>query len=314
MRRLLSFLGLASLGFGQTITKLNPDCDIPFTFTAALQRSQITGCAQNTQGVTFWHLTYKNVGFSPLSMVVQTAPDAGGTPGSWSTFTALTGSNPATSTTGVLADATFSGYAPWVSVLLSSGTGPGTITGHLYGCRTPGCGGGGGGGGGGATQNVNVIEWDSVGLGAPSNYGTSPGAVKVPGVNAFVTNPVDTAALNSSAVSVSDFVCDQQAAISISAASGLQKIISGSVGKVIRICHIDFSSSVGSNVEIETGTTSSTPCDTGTAALTGTYQNVLTFSDDYVLRATPIAPSGADVCLNFTNTVTTGGLVTYAIF
>lgn len=81
-------------------------------------------------------------------------------------------------------------------------------------------GGGGGGGGGGPTANVsivsplgsslsaasvavviasdqgavpttdNVAKWDGTALGAPSNYGTSPGAVAVPGVNAFVTNTV----------------------------------------------------------------------------------------------------------------------------
>jgi hypothetical protein len=309
MRRLLFFLAFSVLAFGQTQTKLNPDCDIPFSFTAAGQRSQITGCGQNTQGVTFWHLIYRSVGWGAISMIVQTAPDNSGVPGAWSTFAPLTGVNPAISITGVLADATFSGYAPWVSVLLNTATVSGTITGHLYGCRTPGCGGGGGGGGGGgATQNVNVTQWDGTGLGAPSNYGVSPGAVKVPGVNAA------TAADNSSGAAVQDFICDQQVAISISAASGLQAIISGTAAKQIRICHIDFSSSIGSNVEIETGTTTSTPCDTGTAALSGVYQNVLTFSMDYTTRATPIAPSGANVCLNFTNTVTTGGLVTYAIF
>lgn len=39
-------------------------------------------------------------------------------------------------------------------------------------------------------QNVNVTQWDSVALGAPSAYGTSPGAVNVIGVNAFITNTV----------------------------------------------------------------------------------------------------------------------------
>lgn len=38
------------------------------------------------------------------------------------------------------------------------------------------------------TQNVNLIQLNSVALGSPSAYGTSPGAVNVPGVNAFVTN------------------------------------------------------------------------------------------------------------------------------
>jgi hypothetical protein len=39
-------------------------------------------------------------------------------------------------------------------------------------------------------QNVNVTQWDSIALGAPSAYGTGPGAVNVIGVNAFITNTV----------------------------------------------------------------------------------------------------------------------------
>jgi hypothetical protein len=38
------------------------------------------------------------------------------------------------------------------------------------------------------TPGMNLLQWNSVGLGSPSNYGTSPGAVNVPGVNAFITN------------------------------------------------------------------------------------------------------------------------------
>ena len=37
---------------------------------------------------------------------------------------------------------------------------------------------------------TNNTQWGGVALGSPSSYGTSPGAVAVPGVNAFVTNPV----------------------------------------------------------------------------------------------------------------------------
>lgn len=52
-----------------------------------------------------------------------------------------------------------------------------------------------GGGGGSVTQGTtpwvdNITQWASVALGAPSSYGTSPGAVEVPGVNAFVTNTI----------------------------------------------------------------------------------------------------------------------------
>ena len=35
---------------------------------------------------------------------------------------------------------------------------------------------------------MNLTQVDGTALGAPANYGTSPGAVKVPGVNAYVTN------------------------------------------------------------------------------------------------------------------------------
>jgi hypothetical protein len=41
-----------------------------------------------------------------------------------------------------------------------------------------------------AQQPINLTQWDATALGAPSNYGTSPGAVEVIGVNAFVTNTV----------------------------------------------------------------------------------------------------------------------------
>lgn len=46
---------------------------------------------------------------------------------------------------------------------------------------------------GGVTSSVyqeNLKQVNGVALGSPSNYGTSPGAVSVPGVNAFVTNTV----------------------------------------------------------------------------------------------------------------------------
>lgn len=50
----------------------------------------------------------------------------------------------------------------------------------------------GGGGGGSVTQGTspwvdNVTQWASGVLGAMANYGTSPGAVLVPGVNAYIT-------------------------------------------------------------------------------------------------------------------------------
>lgn len=43
---------------------------------------------------------------------------------------------------------------------------------------------------GGAPWSYNATQLNGVNLGSPSAYGTSPGAVNVPGVNAFITNPV----------------------------------------------------------------------------------------------------------------------------
>jgi hypothetical protein len=64
---------------------------------------------------------------------------------------------------------------------------------------------GGGGGGGAVTQATvpwvdNVTQWASGTLGAMANYGTSPGAVLAPGVNAFVTNTITATILAGSAV------------------------------------------------------------------------------------------------------------------
>jgi hypothetical protein len=42
------------------------------------------------------------------------------------------------------------------------------------------------------TQGVNLAQLNAVALGSPSNYGTSPGAIAVQGVNAFVTNTIST--------------------------------------------------------------------------------------------------------------------------
>jgi len=46
----------------------------------------------------------------------------------------------------------------------------------------------GGGGGGSGSGSSSITSWGGGVLGAMANYGTSPGAVLVPGVNAFVTN------------------------------------------------------------------------------------------------------------------------------
>lgn len=58
-----------------------------------------------------------------------------------------------------------------------------------------------GSGGSNCAPGISVLLWGGSKLGAPTNYGTAPGAVLVPNVNAFVTNalgPGAATAANSS--------------------------------------------------------------------------------------------------------------------
>src|SRR5579885_3456321 len=99
---------------------IKPDCTIAFSFTAANQATVTSGCGHNTLGIVDWTLTYFSTGFSAISLAVQSAPDAGGVPGVFVTFPGTTtGTNPATSTTGVNAQVFMTGYAPWMRVRLN---------------------------------------------------------------------------------------------------------------------------------------------------------------------------------------------------
>jgi len=139
----LSLLCLPPL-FAQS-TKVVPDCVIPFNFTATGSTSNLTcgapNASPNSPGIASWLLVYESTGYSVLSLVVQSAPDNNGSPGTWGTFagtvlssTALPGSsgiNPNTAITSAFTG--FAGYYPWMRVTLSSVTGTGRVKGNLYG-------------------------------------------------------------------------------------------------------------------------------------------------------------------------------------
>jgi hypothetical protein len=106
-------------------------------------------------------------------------------------------------------------------------------------------------------------------------------------------------------------VCSGQAAISV-AAAGTSQIVPLVTGQQIRICHLSLSSSVAITVQLVSGTGSN--CGTGTANITGAYQNVVTFAISPGPVAGPFAPSGAAVCLVITGTSpTVGGVVTWTV-
>ena len=138
MKKLWIGLLLSFPLFSQTTVIQRPDCILPLGLLTTAS-TNVGPFDNRTTGCNTWAIDYTSFGFTVLSLVVQTAPNAtGNVPGSWSTFTAVTGINPNTATT--QAATTFGGttsYFPWLRVQLTSVTGTGSVTGVLYGWKIP---------------------------------------------------------------------------------------------------------------------------------------------------------------------------------
>jgi len=159
---LLSFL-LSSLLFsagegrlkGQGAVSVAPDCG-PFflTFTAAGDSPSLQGYSNEQSvggfgagGCTSWTVMYNSVGFTGLTLALQSAPPlTATTPGVYVNFagTVVTGINPNTSTVG--AQSTFGNGAvniAWIRLDLSGLMGAGTVTTVFYGYKASSSGSGG---------------------------------------------------------------------------------------------------------------------------------------------------------------------------
>ncbi len=139
-----------------------PNCG-PFnvTFTSATNTTPIPNSFIRC---SFWTPSYISNGFSAESVELQSAPDLNGVPDTFVTFagTLLTGANPATATT--QAQATFSGFYPWLRIKVNSVTGTGSIRAQLYGYQT------GGGGGGTGTQAFQTNSSVTVAAASGANF------------------------------------------------------------------------------------------------------------------------------------------------
>lgn len=161
------------------------------------------------QQCTLWLVAYTAAsGLSGYTVAFQSATGAL-TPG---TFGAFTGNTLHTSTSFGTAAAGLALYSnvgtitvdtPFIRVHASGTSGTGSIFVTIQGWKTNWTNAGSGGGSGGSgcpnpcpvTQSTtpwvdDITQWANGVLGAMANYGTSPGAVLVPGVNAFITNTV----------------------------------------------------------------------------------------------------------------------------
>lgn len=181
-----------------------PDCVIVLNNWTTAQSSSsfpnyFTACQT-------WTFQYTSVGFTGLTITVQSAPAATATtPSTFVTYagTVSTGINPNTNTAGRIT--TFSNGLvdiPWIRVNLSGLTGTGTVFGVLYGYKTGYAGSGGGGGGGGTCSPIgtaNQILTDTGALGCQSDVATldSSGNLSTPASLSMVQSAAQPIIANS---------------------------------------------------------------------------------------------------------------------
>jgi len=88
--------------------------------------------------------------------------------------------------------------------------------------------------------------------------------------------------------------------------SGLTEIVAASGSTVITICHLSVLAGASTNITLEYGTGSN--CGTGTTAISGAYQTAFGIALDALNLALPASQA---LCINSSNSVTAGGLVTF---
>lgn len=337
---------LSGWAFAQSPTNVKqlPDCGPVFINFGALPGDTAPFDNRNL-ACTTWTLQIQFTGSGSVSATFQSNPDATG-PGSgdWVTFPGTitnSGSNPITTSPGLTVFANGAHATPWVRVHLT-GTFSGTLTGVFYGYQTntPGSGGGGGGGctnpcvvigpdapGAVSTQDpvqiagndgtdVRAVKTDAAGQTIPANSSQA----NADGISNTEATPNGAAAaalmarvlpyrFNSSTLD-REYICNVQQAFTLTAGTDVV-IATGVGGTVTKLCELIFSSTVVQNMTIQQGT--GTTCLTNTLALSGIFQNVVTFGwDPQPTAALHTTITGRDLCMHFGGTVTSGGVAIFA--
>jgi hypothetical protein len=128
------------------------------------------------------------------------------------------------------------------------------------------------------TISQNITQWNSVALGSPSAYGTSPGAVNVIGVNAFVTSLP--------AVSIA---AAQTIAVTNAGVFAVQATLSAETTKVIGTVNL----SAAQKIEVYDGTNTATVKPASTAALATDTALVVAVSPNNAVTVTTPTSSTA---------------------
>lgn len=162
---------------------------------------------------------------------------------------------------------------------------------------------------------INTYKWAGGVLGAMANYGTSPGAVLAPGVNAFVTNTN----ANGSATSANSspvVIASDQAAVAVKAASGA--IASGAIAAGAQVDLLTMRGTVAAGTaatnSILAGAVFNSTAPTLTtgqqAAVQVSARGGLLLANGYPAGSTPITISATGTTAATTATLATGASVT----
>ncbi len=276
----MGFLG-SKLGAQPLTTPVNviPDCNVYYDFTtngsSASFDNRFLGCK------TFY-VAYTNTGFPALTLTFESAPDNNGVPGAWVAFAGvvLEGVNPNVALT--QASTIFYGYYPWVRITLTGAVaGAGRrIRGTFYGYRQ---------------VPVSTVIFPPAAA-ITANQGTANTAAnRWPVYLSDGTNPM---------------ACNLSAAIELApAAVGANQIVALTAGQTIHVCEISFANSGAADVGLVQGTGAN--CAVGTAAVSGTYRNVLSMAVPFLLQPLRLT-AGTALCLTSSAGVNIGGIVSYA--
>lgn len=252
---------------------VQPDCQIPFVFTAAnqvapanFQGSGIAALNNKQIGCNVWQVQYASSGFGAVTLVLQSANDNAGVPGAFGTIggTVVQGVEPQTSTTGSSNLITTFGNAfpSWLRMIPTTATGSGQITGIALG-------------------------WRQI-----SNAGTSAAGA----VNATIVAPLGQTSM-ASGVSVT-LPNNQLSGCTRTfvnlAGSGNTQIVAGVGGQQIYICEMDFATTGAEDVKLTSGTCAGSPTDS--TALMKSLQFWQTGNGFFAEQATITA--GDSLCFN----------------
>jgi hypothetical protein len=369
MNKLLLALLVAVPLFAQQklpVSSLQEDCGVTFAFTVQSSGVNASGTVingspgttpviDNTQaGCLDWLVTYSTTTtVTGLSLLFQTATNLAGVPGTWSAYggTLNSGINPNTAFAPpwAITDATGNKY-PFLRMNLTSKTGAGTVSGHLYGWkRRPnyvaitsggGCPGTVGtpcvvigpnaagvapgfapvlvAGENGTPGTVQIFRLDSAGL--------TPIAISAPGtamanILAYPTTPTGSQSSAPMAIGAyrlnpgsgnldQEFICTQQAHVTLTDGT-LTALVAVSGTTSVHVCHIHFSTTAPETITISQGT--GTAC-AGAPATLDKYLSTQSLAMDWQPTAALRTSASNGLCIQQSAAQAAELLVIYAQF